>query len=364
MQKNSKIFVAGHKGLVGSAIVQNLVEGGYDKLLLKDRKELDLLNQQAVDDFFRLEKPEYVFLAAAKVGGIQANNIYRGDFIYQNMMIQNNIIHASYKNDVRKLLFLGSSCVYPRNAGQPISEDSLLTDVLEYTNEPYAIAKIAGLKMCESYNLQYNTNFISVMPTNLYGENDNFDLETSHVLPALIRKIFLAKCLMNSELDLLQADFKLNPTDIQYNPLSFNDFESLLEKFGIFRSELILWGSGKPLREFLHVKDMVSACMFLMKNVDFRDILKIKGLLGNDEVRNTHLNIGTSSDISIAELSEIIKDIIGYKGNIRFDTSKPDGTPKKQLDTALINQLSWKPSIELKHGIEMVYKSYLDRLIE
>jgi GDP-L-fucose synthase len=323
MNKNSKIFVAGHRGLVGSAIVKNLKEKGYDNLILKTHKELDLTNQQETNDFFESEKPDYVFLAAAKVGGIVANNTYRADFIYQNLQIQNNVIHSSYKSGVKKLLFLGSTCIYPKNCPQPMSEESLLTSELEYTNEPYAIAKIAGIKMCESYNLQYNTNFISVMPTNLYGPNDNFDLETSHVLPALMRKMHEAK-LNNS-------------------------------------AEVEIWGSGTPRREFLYSEDMADACVFIMENVDFKDIVCHSEFISESkkEVRNTHINIGTGEDISIKDLAFLIKEIVGFDGELVFNTNKPDGTMIKLTNPNKLSGLGWKHSIKLKQGIDCVYKWYL-----
>ena len=317
MKKNSKIYVAGHRGLVGSAIVKNLKSKGYVNLLTRTHKELDLLNQDAVKDFFETQKPEYVILAAAKVGGIVANNTYRADFIYENLQIQNNIIHQSYLNGVDKLLFLGSTCIYPKNAPQPMPEDCLLTDTLEYTNEPYAIAKIAGIKMCESYNLQYGTNFISVMPTNLYGPNDNFDLETSHVLPALLRKIHEAK---------------------------LSD-EPVVE----------VWGSGKPRREFLYSEDMADACVFLLENRDFKDTYS----KDTKEIRNTHINIGTGVDISIKELAQTIKKIVGYRGKLYFNDTKPDGTMVKLTDPTKLHSLGWKHKMELEDGIRTVYEWYL-----
>jgi len=317
MLKNSKIYIAGHRGLVGSAIVKNLKLKGYDNLITRTHKELDLLDQEAVKEFFEMEKPEYVILAAAKVGGIVANNTYRADFIYENLQIQNNIIHQSYLNGVKKLLFLGSTCIYPKDAPQPMPEDCLLTDTLEYTNEPYAIAKIAGIKMCESYNLQYGTNFISVMPTNLYGPNDNFDLETSHVLPALLRKIHEAK---------------------------MND-EPIVE----------VWGSGKPRREFLYSEDMADACVFLLENRDFKDTYS----KDTKEIRNTHINIGTGEDISIKELAQTIKKIVGYDGKLYFNDTKPDGTMVKLTDPSKLHSLGWKHKMELEEGIRTVYKWYL-----
>lgn len=339
MNKDSKIFIAGHRGLVGSAIRAELERQGYSNLVLKTHSELDLSNQQEVEEFFAKEGLEYVFFCAAKVGGIHANNTYRADFIYQNLAIQNAIIHSAYKIGVKKLLFLGSSCIYPKNAPQPMKESVLLSSELEYTNEPYAIAKIAGLKMCESYNLQYGTNFISVMPTNLYGENDNFDLQNSHVLPALLKKIHLAKLLSENRLDEVQKEI--------------GDL-SLLQKHNISKDKVVLWGSGNPRREFLHSKDMASACVFLMQNVDFKDLIK-----GMSEVRNTHINIGYGEDITIRDLAFLIKEIVGYKGEIAFDCSKLDGTMQKLLDCSKLSSLGWKPSISLKEGIEEVYKSFI-----
>ncbi len=323
MNKNSKIYIAGHKGLVGSAIVENLQSKGYTNLLYKTHKELDLLNQVAVENFFKKEKPEYVILAAAKVGGIVANNTYRADFIYENLQIQNNVIHQSYKNNVTKLLFLGSTCIYPKNCPQPMKEDSLLTSELEYTNEPYAIAKISGIKMCESYNIQYGTNFISVMPTNLYGPNDNFDLETSHVLPALLRKMHEAK---------------LNNTP-----------------------QVEIWGSGKPRREFLYSEDMADACIFILENRDFKDISHSQlDWESKKEIRNTHINIGTGVDISIKELALTIKKIVGYEGKLYFNETKPDGTMIKLTNPSKLNELGWKHKVELEDGIKMMYEWYLN----
>ena len=317
MKKNSKIYIAGHRGLVGSAIVKNLESKGYTNLVYRTHKELDLLDSVAVAKFFESEKPEYVILAAAKVGGIVANNTYRAEFIYENIQIQNNVIHQSYVHNVTKLLFLGSTCIYPKNAPQPMREDSLLTSELEYTNEPYAIAKIAGIKMCESYNIQYGTNYISVMPTNLYGPNDNFDLETSHVLPALLRKMHEAK---------------LNNTP-----------------------KVEIWGSGKPRREFLYSEDMADACVFLLESRDFKDTYNKK----NKEIRNTHVNIGTGADISIKELALIIKKIVGYEGELYFNDTKPDGTMVKLTDPSKLNNLGWKHKVELEDGIKMMYEWYL-----
>ena len=345
MDKNAKIYLAGHRGLVGSAILENLKSKGYSNIITRTHKELDLANQSEVAKFFRTEKPEYVFLAAAKVGGIVANNVYRADFIYENMMIQNNVIHQSHVNKVKKLLFLGSTCIYPKNAPQPMKEDSLLTDTLEYTNEPYAIAKIAGIKMCESYNLQYGTNFISVMPTNLYGPNDNFDLEKSHVLPALIRKIHLAKLLSESKFDEVVKDLGVN---------NIEEAKAYLNTFGVSGNSVEIWGSGKPKREFLWSKDMADACVFIIENRDFSDTYN----KGDKEIRNTHINIGTGKDVSIKELAKTIKNTIGFKGNLVFNTDKPDGTMRKLTDVSKLNKLGWKYKVELEEGIKEIYNWY------
>jgi GDP-L-fucose synthase len=320
MKKTSKIYIAGHRGLVGSAIVKNLESKGYTNLVYRTHKELNLLDANEVARFFETEKPEYVILAAAKVGGIVANNTYRADFIYENLQIQNNVIHQSYLSKVEKLLFLGSTCIYPKNAPQPMKEDSLLTSELEYTNEPYAIAKIAGIKMCESYNIQYGTNFISVMPTNLYGPNDNFDLEKSHVLPALLRKMHEAK-LANAP-------------------------------------QVEIWGSGKPRREFLYSEDMADACVFILENRNFQDTYDEN----QTEIRNTHINIGTGVDISIKELALTIKKIVGYEGELYFDDTKPDGTMVKLTDPSKLHALGWKHTVELEEGIRRVYEWYLKSL--
>lgn len=354
MNKNSKIYVAGHRGLVGSAIVKNLESKGYTNLVYRTHKELDLTNQKAVEDFFEMEKPEYVILAAAKVGGIVANNTYRADFIYENLAIQNNVIHNSYKYGVEKLLFLGSTCIYPKNAPQPMSEDSLLTSPLEYTNEPYAIAKIAGIKMCESYNIQYGTNFISVMPTNLYGPNDNFDLEKSHVLPALIRKIYLAKLLNEN---------KYNQVIKDLNVLNIEEAKTYLSKFGVNENSVEIWGTGKPRREFLYSEDMANACVFLLENRDFKDTLGTSNLFeANKEIINTHINIGTGKDISIKELAELIQKIIGFKGSLNFNIDKPDGTMVKLTDPSKLHSLGWKHEVELEDGIKTMFEWYLKEI--
>jgi GDP-L-fucose synthase len=355
VEKKSKIYVAGHRGLVGSAIVNNLTSKGYTNLIFKTHAELDLTNQQEVEKFFAKENPEYVILAAAKVGGIVANNNYRADFIYENLMIQSNVIHQSYLSGVKKLLFLGSTCIYPKNAPQSIKEDSLLTSELEYTNEPYAIAKIAGIKMCESYNLQYGTNFIAVMPTNLYGPNDNFDLEKSHVLPALIRKIHLGKCLEDDNWRAIKSDLNKNPIEGVDGSASKKVILEIVSKYGIEKGQIEIWGSGKPRREFLWSEDMADACVFLLEKRDFKDTFDVNQL----EIKNTHINIGTGIDISISELAEQIKDCVGYKGGFNFNTSKPDGTMKKLTDVGKLHQLGWKHSVSLDKGVKKIYCWYL-----
>ena len=309
MKKDSKIYIAGHRGMVGSAILRRLQRDGFQNFVFRTSSELDLRNQSTVQNFFETEKPEYVFLAAAKVGGIQANNIYRAEFIYDNLAIETNIIHASYLNKVKKLLFLGSSCIYPKNAPQPMKEEYMLTGELEPTNEPYAIAKIAGLKMCESYNRQYGCNFFTVLPTNLYGPNDNYDLNNSHVLPALLRKFHEAK--INNE------------------PF------------------VVVWGSGKPKREFMHVDDLADACVFLMQNYE----------------KNDAVNIGSSEEVTIAELSQLIKKITGYSGELQHDSSKPDGVMRKLLDSSRINNLGWKPKISLEEGIRKTYENFKQQAV-
>ena len=354
MDKNEKIYIAGHTGLVGSAILKNLQSKGYKNLLLRDISELDLQNQSDVFDFFEKEKPDYVILAAAKAGGIVANNTYRGQFIYENLQIQNNVIHASWLNGVKKLLFLGSTCIYPCDALQPLKENYLLTSPLEYTNEPYAIAKIAGIKMCESYNIQYGTNYIAVMPTNLYGPNDNFDLEKSHVLPALMRKILLAKYLMNNDWDAVRKDFNRLPVE----GISGKDSENLiltkLTKYGISRDSVEIWGTGNPKREFLWSEEMADACVYIMENVDFKDLIP-----EGKEIRNTHINIGTGKEISIAGLAKLIAKVAGYEGEFVFNTDKPDGTMRKLTDPSQLHRLGWKHRIDIEEGVEKLYKWYI-----
>lgn len=361
MEKNSKIFVAGHRGLVGSAIVKQLTNSGFDNLILKTSKELDLRDQKAVADFFRIEKPEYVFLAAAHVGGIVANNTYRADFIYYNLQIQNNIIHYSYANNVKKLLFLGSSCIYPKNAPQPMKEEHLLTSTLEYTNEPYAIAKIAGIKMCESYNLQYNTNFISVMPTNLYGDNDNFDLEKSHVLPALIRKMHLGKALKANNWVTIRKDLNTNAIEGINGESKEDEILTILSKYGILKTannvQIKLWGTGKPRREFLFSDDLAEACVFVMQNIDFNQLVSLSDS-STKEVRNTHINIGSGVDLSIKELADMVQAIVQFDGEIVWDETKPDGTFQKLMDVSKLKKLGWGYKTQLNIGIEEVYLNY------
>lgn len=354
MNLDSKIYIAGHRGLVGSAIWKQLQAKGYTNLIGKTSSELNLMDAVATQKFFEEYKPEYVFLAAAHVGGIMANNTYRADFIYNNLQIQQNVIYNAYKFGVKKLLFLGSTCIYPKEAIQPIKEEELLTNILEYTNEPYAIAKIAGIKLCESFNIQYGTNFMSVMPTNLYGPNDNFDLEKSHVLPAMIRKIFLSKCLMENDLDLLKNDLNKRPVEGINGNHSIEEIKTLLAKYGIYEDKVELWGTGKPMREFLWSEDMADACIYIMQKVDFQDVAGDK-----KEIRNTHINIGTGKDISIKDLSVLIAKTIDYKGNISFDSSKPDGTMKKLTDPSKLNGLGWKHQVEIEDGVERIFEWYL-----
>ena len=376
MNKDAKIYVAGHKGLVGSAIWRTLVNKGYTNLIGRTSNELDLRDSSAVDNYFKTEKPEYVFLAAAKVGGIMANNTYRGQFIYENLMIQNNVIHASYINKVNKLLFLGSTCIYPKGAPQPMIEDSLLTGTLEYTNEPYAIAKIAGIKMCESYNIQYGTNFISVMPTNLYGPNDNFDLEKSHVLPALLRKIHIGKCIQESNWDEVRNDLNKRPVEGVNGRASLKEIVDILSKYGINlienknqknssdyskantdtkRINIEIWGSGSPMREFLWSEEMADACVFIMENTNFSDLLK----KDQNEIRNKHINIGTGEEISIKHLAYLIKKVVGFKGDFIFNTNKPDGTLRKLTDVSKLHSLGWHHKIEIEDGIYKFYNWYI-----
>ena len=384
LSKDSKIYVAGHRGLVGSAIWKNLQSRGYGNLVGRTHDELDLTNQAAVKAFFDEERPDAVVLAAAFVGGIMANSLYRADFIMQNMMIQCNVIGEAYRHRVKKLLFLGSTCIYPKNAPQPMKEDALLTSPLEYTNEEYAIAKIAGLKMCESYNLQYGTNYIAVMPTNLYGPNDNFHLENSHVMPAMIRKIWLAKLLHEQAWEVIRHDLGKRPVEAVDGKASEEDIVDILSKYGIRNNRVELWGTGNPWREFLWSEDMADASVYILLHVDFSDIIGIKQyssvLCGNSadgavnrdsnshrggaipslgEIRNCHINIGTGKEITIRDLSQMIAQTVGFEGEIVFDASKPDGTPRKLIDVSKLHGLGWKHQVELDEGIRRLFEWYV-----
>lgn len=354
MEKDAKIYVAGHRGLVGSAIWRNLESKGYTNLVGRTHNELDLMDGVAVKKFFDEQQPEYVILAAAFVGGIMANSIYRADFIYRNLQIQQNVISESFRHGVKKLLFLGSTCIYPREAPQPIPESALLTSPLEYTNEPYAIAKIAGLKMCESFNLQYGTNYIAVMPTNLYGPNDNFDLVTSHVLPAMIRKMHLAKMLMENDWDGLRQDFDRRPVGEINGSSSESDIIAMLAGYGIGSNSLKLWGTGKPVREFLWSEDMADASVYVMEHVDFKDTYEE----GEREIRNCHINIGSGKEVTIARLADLIKHTVGYEGEILWDSSKPDGTMRKLTDVSKLHALGWHHRMEIEDGVKALYEWY------
>lgn len=351
MNKDAKIYIAGHKGMVGSAIERNLRAKGYNNIVARSFEELNLLDAQSVKDFFETEKPEYVVLAAAKVGGIVANNVYRAQFIYENLMIQNHVIHQSYLSGVKKLLFLGSSCIYPRMAEQPIREEYLLTGLLEQTNEPYAIAKIAGIKMCEAYHAQYGSNFISIMPTNLYGQNDNYDLEKSHVLPALIRKMMLGKYLMANDMQSIRRDLEKLPIEGVKGTSTDQEIMAILGKYGITSNDakvsITLWGTGSPMREFLHVDDMADASVYLLMHYDAPDTTP------------SHVNAGCGEDITIFDLAMLVKGIVDYQGEIIWDSTKPDGTPRKLLDVSKLKGLGWSPSIALEEGIKRVVGNYL-----
>lgn len=365
MDKDSKIYVAGHLGLVGSALWKNLQSKGYNNLIGKTINELNLMDANAVNAFFASEKPEYVILAAAKVGGIVANNTYRGQFIYENLMIQNNVIHAAYLSQVKKLLFLGSTCIYPAEAPQPMSEECLLTGPLEYTNEPYAIAKIAGIKLCESYNLQYGTNFISVMPTNLYGPNDNFDLEKSHVLPAMLRKMHLGKCLEENNWEAIRQDLNNRPIEGITGINNPDDILAILSKYGIRinQEKLVsveIWGTGSPMREFLWSEEMADACIFLMENIDFQDAIRVNSA-STREIRNAHINIGTGKEISIRDLAFLIKEKLKFNGNLEFNTTKPDGTMRKLTNPNKLHSLGWHHQIEIEEGISKLHQWYLSQ---
>lgn len=371
MDKNSKIYVAGHHGLVGSAIWNNLKNKGYVNLVGKSHKELDLLDGAAVKKFFDDEQPEYVILAAAFVGGIMANSLYRADFIYRNLQIQQNVIGEAFRHQVKKLLFLGSTCIYPKNAPQPMKEDALLTSPLEYTNEPYAMAKIAGLKMCESFDMEYGTNYIAVMPTNLYGPNDNFDLVTSHVMPAMIRKMILADALKREDWKMLTTDLNHLPVEGVNGTSSKEDIIAVLGKYGIFSDHLELWGTGKPLREFLWSEEMADASVFVLEHVDYKDLNglpeEMQGMTTTQlheagykipEVRNCHINVGTGKELTIGELAELIKKTIGYKGEVHWDASKPDGTMRKLIDVSKLHRLGWHHKIEIEEGVSKLYDWY------
>ena len=383
LDKNSKIYVAGHNGLVGSAIWKNLEERGYHNLVGRSHKELDLTDQNAVKAFFDEEKPDAVVLAAAFVGGIMANSLYRADFIMQNMKIQCNVISNAYSHNVKKLLFLGSTCIYPKNAPQPMKEDALLTSPLEYTNEEYAIAKIAGLKMCESYNLQYGTNYIAVMPTNLYGPNDNFHLENSHVMPAMIRKIYLAKLIHEGAWETIKEDLNKRPVENVNGNSSKDDILRILEKYGISDNKVTLWGTGTPLREFLWSEDMADASVHVLLNVDFKDIIGIEkyssvfygvsasGVVDRNnsdgrggaipslgEIRNCHINVGTGKELTIKELSKLIVKTVDFEGEVVFDSAKPDGTPRKLIDVTKLHSLGWTHKVEIEEGVEKLFKWY------
>lgn len=387
LDKNSKIYVAGHHGLVGSAIWENLKARGYHNLVGRTHKELDLTDQVAVKNFFDEERPDAVVLAAAFVGGIMANSLYRADFIMQNMKIQCNVISEAYAHGVKKLLFLGSTCIYPKNAPQPMKEDALLTSPLEYTNEEYAIAKIAGLKMCESYNLQYGTNYIAVMPTNLYGPNDNFHLENSHVMPAMIRKIYLAKLIHEGDWNAIRKDIDKRPVEGVTSERSNEDILNVLAKFGIHDNKVELWGTGTPLREFLWSEDMADACVYLLLHVNFSDIIGIEkyssvfygtsasGVVDRNhsegrggaipslgEIRNCHINIGTGKELTIRELSELIVRVVGFEGTVEFDATKPDGTPRKLIDVSKLHSLGWTHQVEIDEGVKRLYDWYRSTL--
>ncbi len=399
LDKNSKIYVAGHNGLVGSAIWNNLKQRGYTNLVGRSHKELDLTDQVAVRKFFDEERPDAVVLAAAFVGGIMANSLYRADFIMMNMKIQCNVISESYAHGVKKLLFLGSTCIYPKNAPQPMKEDCLLTSPLEYTNEEYAIAKIAGLKMCESYNLQYGTNYIAVMPTNLYGPNDNFHLENSHVMPAMMRKVYLAKLIHDGAWDKIATDLNKRPVEgvtgeglypyNPYNPCSEKKEAvlSVLAKYGIYDNKVILWGTGTPLREFLWSEDMADASVHVLLNVNFSDIIGIEkyssvhygastdGAVDRNhsagrggaipslgEIRNCHINVGTGKELTIRELSELVVRAVGFEGTVEFDTSKPDGTMRKLIDVSKLHSLGWTHKVEIEDGVQKLFDWYRSSL--
>ena len=344
MEKNSKIYIAGHRGLVGSAILRKLQNDGYLNLIYKTHDELDLTNQQEVKKFFEIEKPEFVILCAAKAGGIGANSKYRADFIYQNLMIECNVIHQAYLSGVKKLLFIASTTVYPKNTTLPTNESWMLKGDLDYANKPYALSKIAGCLMCESYNLQYNTNFISITPTNLYGNNDKFDLEKSHVVPGILRKMHLAKLLNENRYDELLNDL---------NMANLDEVLVYLIKFGINENSVEIWGDGTPTREFLHSDDLAEAALFIMKNINFKDLID-----NSQEIQNTHLNIGPNKNITIKELATLIKEIVGFKGDLTFNANRPNGAMNKLTDCSKIHSLGWKHKINLEEGVKMLYQWY------
>lgn len=383
MDKKSKIYIAGHHGLVGSAIWNNLKQRGYNNLVGRTHKELDLTDQVSMRKFFDEEKPDAVVLAAAFVGGIMANSLYRADFIMMNMKIQCNVISEAYAHGVEKLLFLGSTCIYPKNAPQPMKEDCLLTSPLEYTNEEYAIAKIAGLKMCESYNLQYGTNYIAVMPTNLYGPNDNFHLENSHVMPAMMRKIYLAKLIHEGDWEKICRDMNVRPVLGVNGEASRESILEILAKYGIYDNKVVLWGTGAPLREFLWSEDMADASVHVLLNVDFKDIIGIEryssvhygatvdgkvdrnhstgrggAIPSLGEIRNCHINVGTGKELTIRELSELVVKAVGFEGTIEFDTTKPDGTMRKLIDVSKLHSLGWTHKVEIEQGVSMLFEWY------
>ena len=387
LSKDSKIYVAGHHGLVGSAIWNNLLQRGYTNLVGRTHKELDLTDQLAVKKFFDEERPDAVVLAAAFVGGIMANSLYRADFIMMNMKIQCNVISEAYAHEVKKLLFLGSTCIYPKNAPQPMKEDALLTSPLEYTNEEYAIAKIAGLKMCESYNLQYGTNYIAVMPTNLYGPNDNFHLENSHVMPAMMRKIYLAKLIHEDNWEAIRRDLDIRPVEGVDGKADRNNVLTILQKYGIENNKVTLWGTGTPLREFLWSEDMADASVHVLLNVDFKDVIGIEkyssvhygaatdGAVDRNhsagrggaipslgEIRNCHINVGTGKELTIRELSELVVKAVGFEGVVEFDTSKPDGTMRKLIDVSKLHSLGWTHKVEIDEGVKKLFEWYKQSL--
>ena len=353
---DAKIYVAGHRGLVGSAIWNNLLQRGYTNLVGRTHKELDLLDGVAVRQFFDQERPEAVVLAAAHVGGIMANLRYRADFIYQNLQIQQNVIGESYRHGVKKLLFLGSTCIYPRMAPQPMTEEALLTSELEYTNEPYAIAKIAGLKMCESFSLQYGCNYIAVMPTNLYGPNDNFHLERSHVLPAMIRRVHLARCLGEGNWQAVRSDLDARPVEgIESTNATETEILEVLQKYGIRPGEVTLWGTGTPLREFLWSEDMADASVHVLLNVDFKDTYEPSAT----EIRNCHINVGTGIEHTIRDVAQMVINAVGFEGTLLWDSTKPDGTPRKLIDVSKLHRLGWHHKVELADGVKKLYQWYL-----